>query len=348
MTETRASDASGRMSVGAIEHELARLRMNDDGTIGLRASVLNLVVVTSEEAAPAVTELVSGLSGRFPCRAIVFISEPEAPHDDFDVGLAAFCSTRGGGQVCAEQITIHACGAPARHLESLAEPLLIPDLPVFLFYPDEFDPDAGEFGSMVSLADRLIVDSGRASDPEGFLRRVALLAEEPGVPDLGDLEWVALSPWRALLADMFSPPERAGMLDEIERVRMVHDGGGEGRARALLFAGWLAASLGWEPEEGGSFSGPGGGIEVLFEESRGAPLRRVEISVRDLVFRVSRCRDAAEFRAEVERGGEILAGRTVHLGYSSVEEILGEELQHRGDDRNLLDALKVVGKMVER
>ena len=65
------------MSVEEIEHELARLRMNEDGTLALRASVLNLIVVTDEDSAQSVTRSVSDIAGRYPSRAIVLISDPE-------------------------------------------------------------------------------------------------------------------------------------------------------------------------------------------------------------------------------------------------------------------------------
>jgi glucose-6-phosphate dehydrogenase assembly protein OpcA len=357
VTETRTSGSSGRMNVGAIEHELARLRMNDDGTIGLRASVLNLIVVSSEEESDSVTALISGLSGRFPCRAIVLISDPDADGDDVGVKLAAFCSVRGGSsQVCAEQVTIHAYGSPARHLESLAGPLLVPDLPVFLFYPGPFDPYSREFRSMAYLADRVIVDSGRAPEPAVFLPRFAHLVEEPGMPDLIDLQWTALSPWRALLAELFSPPERTGKLEKIEHVEVLHEPDG-GEARALLLIGWLASVLGWETEavvRAGeereiAFSTPSGRLDVVMAPSSSdAPLRRVELWAGEMRFEVHRCQDAAEFRAVVKRGDEVLAGRTARLGHAGTEEILEEEMQHPGQDESFRAALRAVSEMLER
>jgi hypothetical protein len=103
------------MSVGEVERELARLRMNDDGTLGLRASVLNLIVVTDEESAPNVTQAVSNLAGRYPSRAIVLVSDPEEAQTNLDIGVSAFCAVRsgtGGSQVCAELVTVHAEGPP--------------------------------------------------------------------------------------------------------------------------------------------------------------------------------------------------------------------------------------------
>ena len=177
--ESRQALAGGRMSVGQIERELAKLRTNDDGTLALRSSVLNLIVVTDEESAPEITDSVSKLAGRHPARAVVFIADPEGEWN-VDVGLSAFCNVRGGGaQVCAEQVTIHAEGPPAMHLESLSGPLLVPDLPVFLWYPGEFSPRSVGFAAMADLADRIIVDSAASESHEACLREIAALTEDP-------------------------------------------------------------------------------------------------------------------------------------------------------------------------
>src|SRR5215207_5785588 len=99
--EARQAPGGGRMGVGQIEHELGKLRANEDGTLALRSSVLNLIVVTDEASAPEVTRSVSNLAGRYPARAIVLISDPEGERN-VEVQLSAFCNVRGGGaQVCA-------------------------------------------------------------------------------------------------------------------------------------------------------------------------------------------------------------------------------------------------------
>ena len=281
--EPRQAPGGGRMSVGQIERELGKLRANDDGTIALRSSVLNLIVVTDEDSAQEITNSVSRLAGRHPARVVVLISDPEG-ETNVDVGLSAFCNVRGGGgaQVCAVQVTIHAEGPPARHLESLAGPLLIPDLPVYLWYPGEFSPRSQEFAAMADLADRVIVDSAASENHETCLREIAALSEDPEMPAIGDLQWVGLSPWRSLLADTFDAPERAGDLEKIESAEVLYAPGGENRA--LLLVGWLASTLGWKPESadrGGQnieFSGPSGRISVeLSPESPDSRLRRIRL-----------------------------------------------------------------------
>ena len=335
--EPRQAPGGGRMSLGQIERELGKLRTNDDGTLALRSSVLNLIVVTDEESAQEITNSVSRLAGRHPARALVFIVDPEG-ESNVDVRLSAFCNVRGGGpQVCAEQVTIHAEGPPALHLESLAGPLLIPDLPVFLWYPGEFSPRSQEFAAMADLADRIIVDSAASENHEACLREIATLIEDPEMPAIGDLQWVGLSPWRSLLADTFGVPERAGDLEKIESAEVLYAPGGKNRV--LLLIGWLASTLGWKPESanrGGQnieFSGPSGRIIVdLSPDSPDARLRRIRLYSEEYSFQVSRHREFSDVRTTVMRGDELLAERTVHLGSFELGVLVGEELRYRGRD----------------
>jgi glucose-6-phosphate dehydrogenase assembly protein OpcA len=334
--EPRQAPGGGRMSVGQIERELGKLRTNDDGTLALRSSVLNLIVVTDEESAQEITNSVSRLAGRHPARAVVFIADPEG-ESNVDVRLSAFCNVRGASsaQVCAEQVTIHAEGPPARHLESLAGPLLIPDLPVFLWYPGEFSPRSQEFAAMADLADRIIVDSAASENREACLREIAALVEDPEMPAIGDLQWVGLSPWRSLLADTFGAPERAGDLGKIESAEILYAPGGWNRA--LLLVGWLASTLGWKPEstddQNIEFFGPSGRIVVVLSpDSPDARLRRIRLYSPEYSFQVSRHRELSDVRTTVMRGDEMLAERTVHLGSFDLGVLVGEELRYRGRD----------------
>jgi glucose-6-phosphate dehydrogenase assembly protein OpcA len=344
------------MSVEQIERELGRLRMNEDGTLGLRASVLNLIVVTDEDSAEGVTRSVSNIAGRYPSRAIVLISDPEEGETNLEFQLSAFCSTRGGSgaQVCAEQVTIHAEGPPAEHLESLAGPLLISDLPVFLWYPGPFSPSSVEFAGMAALADRIIIDSAAAGDCETSLHEIAGLLAEPEKPAIGDLQWVQLSPWRALVAELFSSPERAGELERLRGVEILHAPDGE--CRALLFVGWLASTLGWSLEdvtrtaEGREvrFAGPSGEVSAkMSPTSPDARFRQVRLYSNDYGFGVARSRDLSEAHTTVTRDDELLAERTVHLGHFDLGVLLGEELQYRGRDELYEAALRTAVEMLD-
>jgi glucose-6-phosphate dehydrogenase assembly protein OpcA len=354
--ESRQSPGGGAISVEQIERELGKLRMNEDGTLGLRASVLNLMVVTDEESAGDITQSVSKLSGQHPARAILLISDPEEEEANLDFRLSAFCSLRGGGgaQVCAEQITIHAEGPPAEHLESLAGPLLIPDLPVFLWYPGPFSPSSPEFAGLAKLADRIIIDSAAAGACERSLREIAGLLEKTGTPAMGDLQWMMLSPWRALVAELFGAPERAAELHKIRKLEVLHSPSGE--CRALLFVGWLASRLGWRAEdetrtgEGREirFVGPSGELTAkLSPNSPDARLRRVRLYSDGYSFQVSRHRDLSDVRTTVMRDDELIGELTVHLGSFDLGVLLGEELRYRGRDAIYETALRAAVEILD-
>lgn len=349
--EMRSSPGSGRMSVEEIEREFTRLRTDEDGSVELRSSVLNLIVVTDEESAGDATRAVSHLSGNLPSRAIILISDPRETHENLDIQLSVFCDTRGGGQVCSEQITIHAEGPPAHHLESLAGPLLLPDLPTFLWYPGSFEATSPELVGVGSLFDRLVVDSGESPDHRVCLRELAGMLDRPEIPALGDLQWVALSPWRSLVAELFAPSERAGALPEVDRVEVFYNSRGE--ARSLLMAGWLASSLGWKPREKNegeiSFSTPSGGESVIDLDSSSphAALRRVRLYAGEWSFQVSRHREAARAKSTVMKNGEIIGERTVHMGNLDKAVVLGEELQYRGRDEVHESALKMAVELID-
>lgn len=351
------------MRVEEIERELARLRVNDDGTLSLRASVLNLIVVTDEDSAADVTKSVSELAGRYPSRAIVMISDPDESEPNLDVRISTLCSVRrgtGGPQVCAEQVTVHAEGPPAHHLESLAGPLLIPDLPTFLWYPGRFSPRSPEFAAMAALADRVILDSAASEDAGSSLGELAGLIGERGTPAIGDLQWVALTPWRTLLSELFGSPERTGTLDEIYRVEVMYGPGGE--SRTLLLLGWLASTLGWRlraatrlgARSGGErrrlhFLGPAGEVIVAMDPSSpDAKLRRVRLYSEKLSFQVSRHRELREARATVMHGDDLIGERTVHLGSFDLGVLVGEELRYRGRDEVYEAALKTAVEMLAR
>jgi glucose-6-phosphate dehydrogenase assembly protein OpcA len=334
--------------------------MNEDGSLGARASVLNLIVVTSEEYAPEVTRVVCELSAKYPSRAILMVSDPEEGEANLEIGLSAFCSVRRGmpggsrNQVCAEQITMHVEGPPAEHLESLAGPVLIPDLPVFLWYPEGGLPGSPGCDGMAALADRLILDSGAPGDCEASLQGMAVLLEQVGVPAIGDLQWAALSPWRSLLADLFAPPEQAGEQAKIRRVEILHDRTGE--CQALLLVGWLSGALGWHPKSANGtaegrtfrFDGPSGEVTLeLYRDDPEISLRRVRLYSEELSFQVSRDGQHADARSTVMRGEELLGERTVHLGFSGVADLLGEELRFLGRDETHESALKSVVKMLD-
>jgi glucose-6-phosphate dehydrogenase assembly protein OpcA len=134
-------------------------------------------------------------------------------------------------------------------------PLLLSDLPVFLWWPvgDPFDEYI--FRSLTDSLNRLIVDSAYFETAEGTLAKMAsqIRTQWPKIA-ITDMNWGRLTPWREMVASFFDAPAMRSYLDRIGHVNIEYAvteeyHGPINRSQALLVAGWLASRLGWEAGE---------------------------------------------------------------------------------------------------
>jgi glucose-6-phosphate dehydrogenase assembly protein OpcA len=227
--------ASALTSVAAIEDELAGRRIDTKtGAVFQRTSVLTHIAWVPEEWVAAAEDVLAGLAERHPSRTIVLTPEPDA-EDGLDAATEVECYPVGDGRsVCVETIRIRLHGRRAEAPASVVQPLLIPDLPVFLRWRGL--PPFGEqpFEQLVDVVDRLIVDS---TEWPGLPAPYARLAELFDRVAVSDIAWARTSRWR---------PQLASLWPGIADVRRVRVSGTE--AQGHLLAGWLRSRLGREIE----------------------------------------------------------------------------------------------------
>jgi glucose-6-phosphate dehydrogenase assembly protein OpcA len=136
-------------------------------------------------------------------------------------------------------------------LYGTASPLLVADLPVFLWWLSDPSLDDHLFRVLDDTADRLIVDSARFRRPVETLARLAeriSRSPRPGEAALSDLNWARLTPWRELIAQFFDAPHLQSYLPALTEVSIEYCPGARDRpnpCQALLLAGWLVSRLGW-------------------------------------------------------------------------------------------------------
>jgi glucose-6-phosphate dehydrogenase assembly protein OpcA len=269
-----------RVDVAAVEHEITQLwKAAAEDTLGgqpvVRACVLNLIAYApSQDVAHRINEVISQVSGRHPSRSIIMVAERGARSARLQASISAHCqiAPEGGKRVCSEQITLRASGPAIDELHGTVLPLLVPDLPVFLWWHDEPPLTGHLFRELLETCDRLVVDSA-AFEPEratSALVGLQQLVEEGGVA-VSDLSWSRLSHWRELVAQFFDAPSGRQYLDRLDRVE-VEIGPRHGRepdfTAGLLLAGWLASRLGWVLEDGRRSRG--GAMAFDFRSAAGA------------------------------------------------------------------------------
>jgi len=171
-------------SIDALERELARLRRaavahaRERGQALARASVLNLVVYAEREIhARRAARAVADLALRHPSRAIIVLGDRR--RDGVLASLQLHCHvprSDGAQPVLYEQILARVRGDFDERVASVVIPLLVPDLPVFLWWTGTPPSDGRHVDDLVTLADRLIVDSADFARADLTLPEVARLA----------------------------------------------------------------------------------------------------------------------------------------------------------------------------
>jgi len=358
--------------VSALERELSRLRRSmaaqttQHSVPVARACVLNLVVfATRENHARRAAATIDVLAARHPSRAIIVVTDRVPRDDTAELEMHCHLPAPGGSQqVSCEQILIRARGDSDRRLASAVIPLLLPDLPVFLWWTETPPLDAPYFDGLLSLADRLIVDSADFARPDRTLPRLHAVARAGhGRYGVTDFNWTRITAWRELISQFFDVPDWRPFLDGITGIRAGFAVEADGRevhpSQALLFIGWLASRLGWVARDSLAPSEAGG---MFFEMQRpdGMAVRvrvrprfmrgvdegdlsglRIQATHggRHAEFVVKRAENGGHATALVTIGGRGMAERTVPLGRPGVGDLLGEELTIARSDTIYEDAL---------
>jgi glucose-6-phosphate dehydrogenase assembly protein OpcA len=360
-----------QIDIRAIERELTELwRQATDGQNGdkphsaTRTRVLSLIVVTRGDAeAEHATEIIARLNLRHPHRAIVVNAMPEASQDQLDAWVQAHCQIPQPGRprVCGEQITIEARGPAVDRVPNTVLPLLVPDIPVMLWWMRGEPFDDPRFVKFSNLVDRVIVDSATFDNPEASMARMgALLAAGTRISDLA---WSRLTPWRELTAQFFDAPAQVPHLNEIAQVTVNYEAqpGADDRSPALLIVGWLAARLGWRAA--GPISRRGQITTLPLARANGDPIvvklrpakpkedaldRLAALALEGPRAKFSVARDRAPHcavaRAEV--AGMPPLTRKVHLEQPGEAELIGAELQLLGQDQTFGQVLRISGSLL--
>jgi glucose-6-phosphate dehydrogenase assembly protein OpcA len=326
------NDTDKKVDVASIERQLAELwraEKQEGERAVTRAALWNVVAHTETAGDQAqATEVLGRASAKVPQRTIVVKADPRGPAD-IASWISANCHLIGGGrQVCSEKVIIEAAGDRVQHVPPLVSALLLPDMPVAVWWLGDL-PDEHEYvETLLDPADRLIVDSSRF-DSSRDLELVSRIGEQTTTAP-ADLTWARMEEWRAATAALFDPMATRERLRAIRQVKVISGGDGSfgANAEALLYVAWLTAQS---------------GTEVAYEHGRRgneAGICAVELQFAD---------STATIRHERERGVVIASADGVETAIDCItrslaretEELIVRLLKRPEADRVYLKALKV-------
>jgi glucose-6-phosphate dehydrogenase assembly protein OpcA len=196
-------------------------------TVGM---VLTLVIVTDEGGAYDALKAAGDASREHPSRILAVIRRPgRSPRARAEARLDAEVRL-GSDAGTGETVVLRLHGELSEHAQSVVLPLLLPDAPVVVWWPDNAPANPAK-DPLGALAQRRITDAATAEDPAEQLTRRA----ESYAPGDTDLAWTRITPWRSMLAAALDqrPARVTGAIVEGESYN----------PSAELLALWLASRL---------------------------------------------------------------------------------------------------------
>ncbi len=210
-------------TTGSIDRALTEARRRLGGmTVGM---VLTLILVTDEEGQYDAIRAANQAAREHPCRILAVITRRPKADSRLDAEI------RVGESAPGETLVLRMYGPLGQHADSVVAPLLVPDVPVVTWWPENA-PEVPSKHPLGQLAQRRVTDSAAAEAPQQVLAGLAR-AYQPGDTDFG---WTRATPWRSLLAatlDQQHPRLDAG---EVQAER--------DNPTAELITAWLGLRLG--------------------------------------------------------------------------------------------------------
>jgi len=206
-----------------------------------------------------------------PCRIITLC--PTVGEDKgVTAQVSAYCPIQkrsASTLICCEYITLRGTAEALERISGVISALTIPELPKFVWWKATPVPDYGLFKRLTESSDSLIIDSSAFNHPEADLACIGSLLEKDVA--VADLNWRRIAPWQELAAEAFDPPERRADIWQVDRVTIDYEKGNQ--AQALMYLGWLAGRLQWQPV---SYTLEGGDYDIRRVKFTGKENRKIE------------------------------------------------------------------------
>jgi glucose-6-phosphate dehydrogenase assembly protein OpcA len=222
----------------ALRRLLAERHAEDEGYAPAR--VCNLIAIVDRDWRGEIENRLENVGRFHPSRTVVCAVEERRDKIDAWVSMGTDQAHKSGEvSVGAERVELTIGEGHLDKLETIVDPLIVPDLITIVWSPHGHDEAVD---ALVGMAQVVLIDSVASPDPREAISRARWLAERVYVVDLA---WLRSAPWRERVAASFDPKPMRKALREITSVTVRHHP--DSVVSAGLFLAWLAAQLGWKP-----------------------------------------------------------------------------------------------------
>ena len=226
-------------AIAAALSELLKQRHDEDEAVA-PARVLNLVVIVDREWRGEVLNRLERVGRYHPSRLILCAVEQGRTTLDAVATMRVEGDPRPGElALYHEEVLMDIGEHHLSKMDTIVDPLVVSDLATVVWSPHGH-PEAVD--SLLRLAQVVLIDSEGEPNPAEAARRAREVEERAYVVDLA---WLRSTPWRERVAATFDPGGLRRELTAISSVTARHRP--ESVITGVLFFGWLASRLGWEP-----------------------------------------------------------------------------------------------------
>jgi glucose-6-phosphate dehydrogenase assembly protein OpcA len=233
------------------------------------ARVLNMIAIVDRDWKGEIQNRLEGVGRYHASRTILVAVEPGRTTLDAWASVHSDVDLVEPGQLAltVEDVEVDVGPKHVPNLSTIVDPLLVRDLITIVWSPHGH---AEAVDALLGLTDVELLDSVEDLDVAGALGRVAELAAHAYIVDLA---WLRSTPWRERIAATFDPPYVRPALRQLSSVTVRHRS--DSTAAALMFVGWLASRLNWQPHaltrrngaREGKLRGRRGDVNVRLEAS---------------------------------------------------------------------------------
>lgn len=199
--------------------------------------------------------IADAIASQSPCR-VISLFPTEGKDEGVSAQLSVYCPVKKQNRsslICCEYISLKGTEAALDRVGGLIQSLMIGGLPKFLWWKAVPAANMDLFQRLAAASTAVIVDSSQYWNAQSELINLQELMTQG--TNIVDLNWRRLAAWQELTAEAFDPPSRREALTEVDRVTLDYEKGNP--AQALMFLGWLASRLQWQPvafeSEGGDY-----------------------------------------------------------------------------------------------
>ena len=231
--------------------------------MNVRTSVLNFVICAPDiESAYKASMLLRDLSSTLIARVSLLILDTRS---DMPSNVTTWVTLRSFPIISDimrhhfEQITVMISGTAVQYAANIVQPLLKPDLPVYLWWLKSPPQDESILQRLIQISSRIVVDSRDFSQPEEQIRALSELLQDSPNSALSDMNWEHITVLRELVAQFFDIVEYRAYLLNADHIEIEYaippsteiegtyaDKTPTNPIGALLMAAWLKTRLGWQ------------------------------------------------------------------------------------------------------